>query len=360
MLGCTPGTPPDCLGLSTETLVDAMPSIIRLVACCLALLFIPEAAGALSFETGRIFELTQDNDWFGGSDRWNTNEVRFTYISAPLEKDAASRVDDRMSLASLPLWESPGFLRNWSASLGQAMFTPESLSTKELIEDDRPYAGWLYIALGLNKQSTRQLDALELTLGVVGPWALAEEAQTLVHAHREPEGWDNQLRNEPGFILSWQRYLRATAWSGPGWGHDVIPHLGFAAGNVYTFANTGLELRAGYNLPSDFGTSMAWPTGRTTLAPSSPDDPRIHGRWGWHVFLAADGRYVARNIFLDGNTWRDSHSVDREDWVADLSAGLSLNLKRVKVTYTHAVRTKEFKGQPEEQWQGSVSLAVAF
>ncbi len=327
------------------------------IACCLALLLAPIPAAAMSFEDGQTFEVAQDNDWFGGTDRWNTNDLRMTYLSAPLEE--APEVDGGIKWANLPVQKTQGFFHAWSVSAGQSLFTPASKSREELIEDDRPYAGWLFVAVGLQEQSTRQLDSLELTMGVVGPWALGEETQTFLHTN-DPEGWDNQLRNEPGFILSWERYLRATPWTGQGWGFDAIPHLGLAVGNVYTYANTGFELRWGYNLPSDFGTSTAWRASRNTIGPSSPDDPRFHGRWGFHFFAGADGRYVLRNIFLDGNTWRDSHSVDKKEWVADLSAGFAFMLKRVKVTYTHALRTKEFEGQPENQQYGSVSFAVTF
>lgn len=311
----------------------------------------------MTFEDARTFEVVQDNDWFGGTDRWDTNNLRLTYLSAPLEDEPETGGGIRW--ASLPFGETPGFFQAWSASVGQALFTPESKSTRTLIEDDRPYAGWLYVALGLQKQSTRQLDALELTMGVVGPWALGEEAQNFVHSN-DLQGWDNQLENEPGFILSWRRFLRAAPWPGAGWGHDLIPSFGFAAGNVYSYLNAGLELRAGYNLPSDFGSSMAWEAGRVSIAPSSPDDPRFNGHWGVHGFLGVNGRYVARNIFLDGNTWRDSHSVDREEWVADLSAGFAFIFKRVKLTYTHALRTREFEEQDEVQTYGSVNFAVTF
>ncbi len=338
-------------------------TVRRHTASCILIimaLLAPATVQALSFEDGRVVEATQDNDWFGGHDRWNTNDIRIAYASSPIEEDAASRVSGDTSWLSLPLWESQGFFRRWTVSGSQSMFTPKDTGASELIEDDRPYAGWLNIALGLNKQSTRQLDVLELTAGVVGPWALAEEAQNVVHT-KDSNGWDNQLRNEPGFMLAWQRYVRLNDWTGPGWGFDAIPNFGGVAGNVYTFANAGLKVRAGYNLPSDFGPAMAWQVGHTgTTAPTSPEDPRLNGKYGWYVFGAADGRYVARNIFLDGNTWRDSHSVNKEEWVADLSFGAAALIKQVQVTYTHAMRTKEFTDQPEVQWYGSVNISVTF
>ena len=65
---------------------------------------------------------------------------------------------------------------------------------------------------------------------------------------------------------------------------------------------------------------------------------------------------MARDIFLDGNTFRDSHSVDKEPLVGDLAAGVSVNWKNTALTYSYVLRSKEFKAQEDEQLFGSVSL----
>jgi hypothetical protein len=66
---------------------------------------------------------------------------------------------------------------------------------------------------------------------------------------------------------------------------------------------------------------------------------------GIHAFLAVDGRAVLRDIFLDGNTWKDSHSVDKRYLVADVVAGIGISAKRFKLTYGAVYRTKEFHDQ---------------
>lgn len=50
-----------------------------------------------------------------------------------------------------------------------------------------------------------------------------------------------------------------------------------------------------------------------------PSPARVHHatgppppEWEAYVFAGAEGRGVASNIFLDGNTFEDSHTVDRE------------------------------------------------
>jgi len=81
---------------------------------------------------------------------------------------------------------------------------------------------------------------------------------------------------------------------------------------------------------------------------------------GAYLFLRADGRAVARNIFLDGNTYTDSHSVSKNLFVADLSAGVAINYKNTKLAYALVYRTEEFKEQDDAQVFGTGSLNWTF
>ena len=79
------------------------------------------------------------------------------------------------------------------------------------------------------------------------------------------------------------------------------------------------------------------------------------------MFGAVDGRAVARDIFLDGNTFKDSPSVDKEPFVADLSYGIGLIAGRFQLTFQQVRRTKEFKTQPYTHNDfGSVTFSYAF
>ena len=113
--------------------------------------------------------------------------------------------------------------------------------------------------------------------------------------------------------------------AGTGWGYDLIPNLGAGLGNLYIGAHVGAQVRFGWNLPNDFGTSLIRP-GSDTNAPMDEQDPRFFPllrRWGIHAFMGVDGQYVLRNMTLDGNTFRDSHSVDKEPFVGALMAGVA-------------------------------------
>ena len=82
--------------------------------------------------------------------------------------------------------------------------------------------------------------------------------------------------------------------------------------------------------------------------------------FGWYLCAGVDGRGVARNIFLDGNTFRDSRSVDKEPWVGDLQFGFVLAWRQVRLSYTHILRSREFKGGEGRDEFGAVSISIPF
>lgn len=128
-----------------------------------------------------------------------------------------------------------------------------------------------------------------------------------------------------------------------------------------TFANIGAELRVGLNLPDDFGTPSIAP-GSTTSTPVDGAQAAGRSRFdlGLYVFARVDGRAVARNIFLDGNTFSDSYSIGHNVFVADLSAGVAVNLRNTKLAYAVVYRTEEFEEQDGGQLFGTLSLNWTF
>ena len=249
--------------------------------------------------------------------------------------------------------------------MGQQIFTPQDIERRDLIKNDRPYAGWLYFATAFHNKNYRRLDSMELQMGVIGPLSLAEEAQNYVHDVRgisTAKGWDNQLETELGVVATYERKWRVISYgSGGGWGLDTITHAGGALGNVFIYGNAGFETRFGWNVPADFGTSPIRPAGDTN-APTDSSDPRFssYRDFSLHGFVAITGRAIGRDIFLDGNTFRDSHSVDKHTLVGDLIVGVSAIVGQFKLSYAQVFRSKEFEEQDSGHNFGSVSLSYSY
>jgi hypothetical protein len=112
--------------------------------------------------------------------------------------------------------------------------------------------------------------------------------------------------------------------------------------------------RIGDELDADWGPVRI----RPALAGSGFFQPRQD--FGWYVFAGVEGRAVARDIFLDGNTWRDSPSVDKRLFVADAQAGAAVMWRGIRFAYTHVLRSEEFYGQKGVQSFGSFSASFRF
>jgi hypothetical protein len=78
--------------------------------------------------------------------------------------------------------------------------------------------------------------------------------------------------------------------------------------------------------------------------------------FSWSVFAGLEGRAVGRNIFLDGNTFRDSPSVDKKYFVGDANIGVALTYGRTQLTYTLNWRSEEFQGQDKPDIFGAIGL----
>lgn len=320
-------------------------------------------------DTSWTLRFTLENDLFANTDENYTNGIKLSWISpdlTPLHNNKHSPTWSAPIFDLMPSSNDLSIQRNIGFTIGQKIFTPRDIERTDLILNDRPYAGWLYFGTAFYNKTPKSLDTFEIQLGVIGPAALGEEAQNSVHRLRgfsEAKGWSNQLQNEPGILLLAERKWRIFQYSNPKThlGMDIISHLGGSVGNVLTYINTGAEFRFGWNIPSDFGTSLIRPGGDAN-SPSNNQDTRFSAtdHLGFYVFAAYSGRIVLRDIFLDGNTFASSHNVNKEYFVGDWIVGVSALLSDFKLSYAQVFRSKEFQGQGGGSSFGSLSISYSF
>ncbi len=133
---------------------------------------------------------------------------------------------------------------------------------------------------------------------------------------------------------------------------DIEPHFGAAIGNVYDYANAGAMARIGFNLPDDFGPLR--------MEPSLPGSSffTIEDGLSAYIFGGVDARAIARNIFLDGNSFEASRSVSKIPVTLDFQLGAAIAFDSFRLSFTHVWRTKEYHGQPSSDQFGAVDLTV--
>jgi len=277
------------------------------------------------------FHVTLENDVFAGTDRHYTHGTRFFYF----RDDVPSWADNLFK----------GKNKRWGVGLAQYMYTPSDIEIVDLIENERPYGGWLYTENILFVRDYNVMDIVGIDVGITGEDSGSKSTQKIIHKIVDsdiPQGWDNQIEEELGINLLYQKKYR---WR---WEYmDIIPRAGGSLGNIYTYLNAGVIIRAGYNIPDNFGYLRMEPTARAT-------------NLGAYVFASADGRLIGRNIFLDGNTFEDSHSVDKEYMVGDLSVGTGIIFRNFELIYGSNFRSKEFKGQDKSNRFSTLILSWGF
>ncbi|MDB2415219.1 lipid A deacylase LpxR family protein [Rickettsiales bacterium] len=299
-----------------------------------------------------IVSLVIENDSFASSDSDYTSGIRLSILSS--EEHMPRWITSFANI--LPLANDGN--KRISIAAGQSMFTPQDITNRKPSPNDQPYAGWLYGSIGMVSDTGETLDNVMLTLGVVGPSSLAEQSQISLHnaiGSPHPEGWDHQLKDELGIILTYERKWRAMYQNTPfGMGVDVTPHAGINLGNVNTDASIGATFRFGYDLPSDYGPPRIRPSlpGSDFFLPTK--------ELGGYLFTTISEHAVARNIFLDGNTFSSGPRVDKENWVNSLQVGAAVTYGRTRISYTQVYMSKEYKTQENASQFGVFTVSCRF
>jgi lipid A 3-O-deacylase len=313
----------------------------------------------------KTFTLYWENDTFNGTDQDYSNGVKMTWSQPYKSAASGQRGFQEWVFKHLPFSRNSSPSKATDFSIGQFIYTPKDTARSDLIVNDRPYAGYSFLDYGFISKSGNRRDVWEFEIGVVGPWSLAENTQNVVHdliGSSRARGWDHQLENELGLEAIYEaKWQLGHLSSRQGFGVDLIPHLGAQAGNIATSVKAGAELRFGWLIPRDFGSCPI-------RAGCDAGDVLNYGLKGWnsqkrlgiHFFAAVEGRLVLRDIFLDGNTFKSSHSVDKEIYVADLIGGIALTYGQIKVNYALVLRTPEFKQRKDNHAFGAINISYAY
>jgi lipid A 3-O-deacylase len=307
------------------------------------------------------FILTLENDLFFLTDDGYTSGVSAGWGHGPY---------DSLEDTSMPNWLRAFFgwtYINGSADndyvlsyrITQGIYTPTDISDPEPILDDRPYAGTLTWQGKIRNYDDRLAQTLGLELGVVGPASFAEQTQEFVHEITGSEiaqGWDNQIDNEPVFRIDAERIQQLGLLNGTNKiQFDSTLYMNAGLGNLRSDIGTGLIFRMGTGLAESFAfVSPAPDHGANTLAgwPSKGFE--------WQLSVSAYGRYVLNDITLDGNTFKDSQSIDLKNEQGMVSASLASNWQNWGFILSVNRGTDTFEDQSSVTKYGAVSITYNY
>ena len=302
-----------------------------------------------------IFTFQVENDsvstFKGTSDQYYTSGLRLGYTSG------TTAIPEFFAGFGRAVWGDG--VQRISIDISQSIFTPRDTQVSQPNLRDRPYAGYLNATLGLLHDTDETRSFLALSLGVVGPAALGRVVQNGFHdiiGDTPNRGWSSQLKDEPAVELLAERTFRLPITRFYGLETDALPALTAGVGTVRDYGQAGVSFRLGQGLNSDFGVPRIRPgmSGSDAYVPNRP--------FAWYVFAGADGQGIARDVFLDGSTFRGrSPSVTKRPYLGELQLGLAAMFYGVRLTYTQTWQTESFKGQKSGLFNfGSFAISARF
>ncbi|HEX6047889.1 MAG TPA: lipid A deacylase LpxR family protein [Gemmatimonadaceae bacterium] len=320
------------------------------VACALTLAL---ATSLVDAQASPALQLRMDNDGF---DFWKPparrSDGEYTgggQVSLEIGRAPFWR---RFTPQTPPCAELPDRAPRCSSSaivIGQQLYTPAEDSqpyTYDGWRSQRPYAGWLFARMMSRMVRRSTVRELGLTLGVTGPPSLADQvhrkAHELVQARPEmPLGWETQVRFEPGLIVNArQRWLVFSGVIGGVRLLDATVGAGASLGNVLTNAEASADIRAGLNL------SHPWRRARS------------RGPGELVASIGVRGQAVARNLFLDGNTFRPARRVRRVPFVADVRGTIGVRMGPFVLAYAVTEGSREYRSGPKSHTFASLVFGV--
>ena len=281
---------------------------LTLAAAALAAVALPAAAA--TDDARWYFQF--DNDVAFHTDRWYSSGVRL------------ARVKDGLEVGVL-----------------QEIYTPEAKHWQRGV-DDRAPVGRLLLSVAWHDASPTSFTTLEVMAGVRGPSAHGRETAEDIHQIIPAPfvDWSRQLDDEFDGTLVGVRSQRL----GP-----VRVHYGAQLGNQVTFAHVGFEARFG---PAADSVS------RLLRFAATPE--LATNAMGWSAYGGASVRGVARNQLLSRNYDPTGATLERENAVTRIAAGVAWVATWGAVTFDLAQDSREFRQQREPQRFGSLSVHVSF
>jgi lipid A 3-O-deacylase len=327
-------------------------SMARIIRCCLPfavlafaipLLLPPQLAAQLA-----PYQITVENDHFSywlpreeRTDREYSNGVLMRFPLASVLPIVSVLAGEARPCTGRETSMQP--CTSASLSVGQKIYTPTPWRPKA---GERPYAGWLFSAIEVERTTSERQRQLGLEVGVTGRPSLGEKIQTVVHerrGHGAPVGWDQQLGFEPAFsVHATESLVLAASPRDAALGALVTGSFTGAVGTLLTGAAAGVEVRAGLRPPHPWRQSAG---GRNAAI-------SLYGVGG------VTQHAVLRNLMLDGNTFRENSGIQRRPLVTEKTAGVGLRLGRVAVEYRGVVLGREYETQKAAHPYGSLTLSV--
>lgn len=289
------------------------------------------------------FGFRSDNDSYlaQGSDRYYTNGLFIHFRRAVNQQGLKEGLEKKI----------------YEITVGQEIYNPYSGSAADPAQQDRPFAGYLYVGGASNWfYSKERVLKISANIGTTGPASLAEDGQKLLHntiGFYELEGWDYQIKNALAVNVSAQ-YTRllhrssnqATDFSFEGYAN---------AGTTFSGAGAGLLFRAG-------GLNQLFNSAYTNAVIGNNSKTKSLVKREVFFYAKPQINFVAYNATIQGNLFNDNDPVtfDVKPFVFAQQIGFNYSSQRFTFDFGMLFKTKEIKSTAKAHQYGTISLFYRF
>ncbi len=286
----------------------------------------------------RYVRLNYENDFFAMSDEYYSQGVNLEFVAPTLKKFPLARL----------LFRNKNLPNRVGIALEHQGFTPSNIVTGEVLPNDRPYSSSLMLktfSIVSNPYTNHRL-VTQLSLGVIGPWAMGKEIQIAIHERinpdKVPKGWKNQVHND--VVINYQLDYERGLWIKRNF--IVTAKGGGRAGTYLTRLNSSFTFMGGYfDNPFEFANSR-------------------NKNFQIYLFAEPQLNLIIFDATLQGGVFNDNnpYTLDRNEisrLVFQTNAGLVIKVKGFVLEYAQTVITREFKTGSPHSW-GSIRIAAAF
>lgn len=296
-----------------------------------------------SQEYSREIGIQTDNDaylWYG-QDRYYTNGLFIFFRQAADQKRFQNKKLDKVI---------------YEIGIGQQMYTPLSAFLPEAYLQDRPFAGYLFAKGQINLfYKDEQVLKAGISLGTVGPNALAEETQNLLHKTvglYETSGWHYQINNSAAIDM---RLAYTALFLRKRNVFDVSFESQLNFGTTFTGVGLGLLFRTGNINPFN---QSAYHNAR--ISRNKTRDKALKKEL--YVYAKPQLNYVAYDATIQGGFFSSGSVVtfDVRPFVFEQKVGLNYSNDRFTLDYALTFRSKEIYSPARQHQYGSISAYYRF
>jgi lipid A 3-O-deacylase len=285
-----------------------------------------------------------DNDAYLAvkQDRYYTNGLFITFRHAINQSKPDKRVNKKI----------------WEAELGQRIYNPKSGNVTKINDTDRPFAAYLYGGAGFNwLYNSEHSLRLSLQTGVMGPGALGEEVQEMLHkfvGFYNIAGWENQLHNEfaVNASLAYNYFLQRNKAANT----DVSLTSYLNAGNTFAGAGLGVLFRTGRI--NEFYNSVSNNSVISNNASSAP----LHNR-EFFFFLRPTLHFVAYDATIEGGMFTEDKgpiTFNQKPVVFSQELGVNHTSNRWTLNFSLTFKSKEVQSAAKAHQFGTASIYYRF